>query len=558
MEHFLNKFKSSISDIPLPEKFTFPFYYEPHPLAELAANELKSYLTEQTELEHNFGLDETQQGLIIGKMFGVLVVMNAQNEIGYLQAFSGKLGGKNHHQGFVPPVFDMLTEDGFFRIEERNLTQLNELIEQLEQEPQLVELQKQLNEVKKTFEDQIAHTKFKIKQNKAERKTERVRIYSEYKESKLEAQLENLRKQSIREQYYLKELNAEYKTAFQTISELLADKGNGIQMLKEERKQRSSKLQSQLFESYSFLNAFGESKNLRDIFIQTTDGQIPSGAGECAAPKLLQYAFQNGLKPIALGEFWWGTPPPSEVRVHGQFYPACRGKCEPILGHMLEGMEVDPNPMLDNPAANKDLTIIYEDDTILLINKPAEFLSVPGRRISDSVYSRIKQQYPSADGPLVVHRLDMSTSGLMIIAKTLKAYHHLQHQFIKRTVNKRYVALLNGMIEHDEGIIELPMRVDLDDRPRQVVCFEHGKHARTRWKKVSESENQTRVHFYPETGRTHQLRLHAAHQDGLNCPIKGDDLYGQKSDRLYLHAEEIEFTHPTTKKRCSYFVAAPF
>ncbi len=558
MEHFLNKFKSSISEIPLPEKFTFPFYYEPHPLAELAANELKSYLTEQTELEHNFGLDETQQGLIIGKMFGVLVVMNEENEIGYLQAFSGKLGGKNHHQGFVPPVFDMLTEDGFFRTEEKKLTQLNELIEQMEQDPQLVELQKQLNEVKKTFEDKIAHTKFKIKQNKAERKTEREQIYSEYKESELEAQLENLRKQSIREQYYLKELNAEYKTAFQTISELLADKENGIQMLKEERKQRSSKLQSQLFESYSFLNAFGESKNLRDIFIQTTDGQIPSGAGECAAPKLLQYAFQNGLKPIALGEFWWGTPPPSEVRVHGQFYPACRGKCEPILGHMLEGMEVDPNPMLDNPAANKELTIIYEDDTILLINKPAEFLSVPGRRISDSVYTRIKQQYPSADGPLVVHRLDMSTSGLMIIAKTLKAYHHLQHQFIKRTVNKRYVALLNGMIEHDEGIIELPMRVDLDDRPRQVVCFEHGKHARTRWKKVSESENQTRVHFYPETGRTHQLRLHAAHQDGLNCPIKGDDLYGQKSDRLYLHAEEIEFTHPTTKKRCSYFVAAPF
>ena len=558
MEYFLNKFKSSISEIPLPEKFTFPFYYEPHPLAELAANELKSYLTDQTELEHNFGLDETQQGLIIGKMFGVLVVMNEENEIGYLQAFSGKLGGKNHHQGFVPPVFDMLTEDGFFRTEEKKLTQLNELIEQMEQDPQLVELQKQLNEVKKTFEDKIAHTKFKIKQNKAERKTERVRIYSEYKESELEAQLENLRKQSIREQYYLKELNAEYKTAFQTISELLADKENGIQMLKEERKQRSSKLQSQLFESYSFLNAFGESKNLRDIFIQTTDGQIPSGAGECAAPKLLQYAFQNGLKPIALGEFWWGTPPPSEVRVHGQFYPACRGKCEPILGHMLEGMEVDPNPMLDNPAANKELTIIYEDDTILLINKPAEFLSVPGRRISDSVYTRIKQQYPSADGPLVVHRLDMSTSGLMIIAKTLKAYHHLQHQFIKRTVNKRYVALLNGMIEHDEGIIELPMRVDLDDRPRQVVCFEHGKHARTRWKKVSESENQTRVHFYPETGRTHQLRLHAAHQDGLNCPIKGDDLYGQKSDRLYLHAEEIEFTHPTTKKRCSYFVAAPF
>jgi len=555
--HFL-KFKSSISGISLPEKFTFPFYYDPHPLGLMAAEELKEYLREQNEFEHNFGLDKNQTGLVIGKMFGVLIVQNTDNELGYLAAFSGKLANRNHHDRFVPPVFDMLKEDGFFRMEERNLTQLNNTIEALEGATDYLQLKEEIQHIEASYTSRISNSKSEIKDNKAARKSEREQLIQLFHGSELEMKLEELRKQSIREQYYLKELHAEFRIEVFKMTEKLALHEDRINALKEERKNRSAKLQEQLFESYSFLNQKGETRSLRSIFSQTTDGRTPSGAGECAAPKLLQYAFQHQLKPIALAEFWWGTPPPSEVRVHGHFYPACRGKCEPILGHMLQGLDVDPNPMLDNPAANKELSFIYEDDEIILVNKPAEFLSVPGRRISDSVYTRIKQSHPEAEGPLIVHRLDMSTSGLMIIAKTLKAYHHLQRQFIQRTVKKRYVALLDGIVQNKEGVIDLPMRVDLDDRPRQVICFEHGKPALTHWKKISENANQTRIHFFPETGRTHQLRLHAAHKDGLNCPIYGDDLYGQKSDRLYLHAEQIEFTHPGTKKRCSFEVAAPF
>jgi tRNA pseudouridine32 synthase/23S rRNA pseudouridine746 synthase len=558
MTSFFHSFKTDVKGFAFPERFTFPFYYEPHPLAELAAKELQSFLEDQTELNHNFGLDKLQNGLVIGKMFGVLVATNDRNEVGYLQAFSGKLGGKNHHSGFVPPVFDMLEEDGFFRTEERNLTALNETIEKLEQDPDYIDLKKTLLELTHSHQQEIEQTKAEIKKNKSNRKSEREHILQLSDHSEQEKLLEELRKQSIREQYFLKELTQRFKSTLTGINEKLEGKEREINRLKDERRTRSSNLQDRLFDSYSFLNKQGESKSLLKIFSQTADGKTPSGAGECAAPKLLQFAFNHGLKPIALAEFWWGAPPPSEVRVHGQFYPACRGKCEPILGHMLEGMDVDPNPMLDNPAENKELTIIYEDDAILLINKPAEFLSVPGRRITDSVYTRIKQAYPSAEGPLIVHRLDMSTSGIMILAKTLKAYHHLQRQFIQRTIKKRYVALLDGNIANEEGIVELPMRVDLDNRPRQVICFEHGKPALTRWKKINESSNQTRVHFFPETGRTHQLRLHAAHKDGLNCAILGDDLYGKKGERLHLHAEEIEFMHPTTKKRCSFQCAAPF
>jgi tRNA pseudouridine32 synthase/23S rRNA pseudouridine746 synthase len=259
-----------------------------------------------------------------------------------------------------------------------------------------------------------------------------------------------------------------------------------------------------------------------------------------------------------MAEFWWGASPVSEVRKHKQFYPACKGKCEPILNHMLIGLNVDDNPMLINPAENKDLPIVYEDDSIIIVNKPAEFLSVPGKNISDSVYTRIKAKYPEATGPLIVHRLDMSTSGILILAKTLEAYHHLQKQFLKRQVKKRYVALLNGVIEEKNGTIELPLRVDLDDRPRQIVCFEHGKHAKTEFEVIEINENQTKVYFYPITGRTHQLRVHASHKNGLNTPIKGDDLYGTKDTRLHLHAESITFRHPKSKEIITFQVKEEF
>jgi tRNA pseudouridine32 synthase / 23S rRNA pseudouridine746 synthase len=259
-----------------------------------------------------------------------------------------------------------------------------------------------------------------------------------------------------------------------------------------------------------------------------------------------------------MAEFWWGVSPKSEIRKHGQFYPACRGKCEPILAHMLDGLDVEKNPMLTNHAEGKEIEIIYEDDSILVINKPAEFLSVPGKNVEDSVLARIKNKLPEATGPLIVHRLDMSTSGLILIAKNKEVHKDLQNQFIERTVKKQYVALLEGIVSKDEGLIDLPLRVDLDNRPYQIVCYEYGKSAQTKWKVIERLNDQTKVNFYPITGRTHQLRVHAAHKFGLNTPIVGDDLYGSREKRLYLHAESIEFIHPVSKKTLKVQVEPDF
>lgn len=321
-----------------------------------------------------------------------------------------------------------------------------------------------------------------------------------------------------------------------------------IDDLKNIRKEKSHALQLWLFSNYNFLNAKNETKSLLDIFNGARKLQPPAGAGECCAPKLFQYAYKNNLKPIVFAEFWWGQSPKSEIRKHGQFYPSCWGKCKPILEHMLQGLEVDENPFLINPSKGKDLPILYEDSHIVVVNKPAGLLSVPGIHVSDSVYERIKMRYPQATGPLIVHRLDMSTSGIMILAKTKEAHKYLQMQFIKRRVEKTYLALLEGEINKKEGVIDLPLRVNLDDRPRQLVCETYGKSAKTIYKVLSITNGTTRVKLIPITGRTHQLRVHTAHQNGLNAPIKGDDLYGNNLDRLYLHAFSLRFYHPITYK----------
>jgi tRNA pseudouridine32 synthase/23S rRNA pseudouridine746 synthase len=284
----------------------------------------------------------------------------------------------------------------------------------------------------------------------------------------------------------------------------------------------------------------------------------PAGSGDCAAPKLLQYAFQHELTPVVMAEFWWGISPNSEIRKHKNFYPSCQSRCKPILKHMLKGVRMNENLLLKNLSVKQELKIIFEDDDIIIVNKPPEFLSVPGKEIKDSVYTRIKQQYPSATGPLIVHRLDMSTSGILVLTKTKEANRILQNQFIKRTIKKRYVALLSGKLSKKKGVITLPLRLDLDDRPRQLVDFKNGKTAKTNWNVITQNDTHTRVHFYPITGRTHQLRVHAAHKDGLNLPIIGDDLYGTKQDRLYLHADFIEFIHPSSQKKMSFTLPSNF
>jgi tRNA pseudouridine32 synthase/23S rRNA pseudouridine746 synthase len=327
--------------------------------------------------------------------------------------------------------------------------------------------------------------------------------------------------------------------------------------LENRRKETAAMLQKRLFEQYQFLNQQKEPKGLLTIF-NNPSKKIPKDAGDCSSPKLLQYAFQHNLTPIALAEFWWGISPNSAIRKHKYYYPACKSSCKPILTHMLQGIKMDENVMIKNLLKNKALEIVFEDDAILVVNKPAEFLSVPGKEIKDSVYTRIRKMYPNATGPLIVHRLDMSTSGILVLTKTKEANKELQSQFIKKTVKKRYVALLDGSLKEKDGTIQLPLRLDIDDRPRQLVDFTNGKPAETKWRVMEQKDNKTRVHFFPTTGRTHQLRVHAAHQDGLNMPIVGDDLYGKIQDRLHLHAEFIEFTHPTSKEKISFTVPVGF
>ncbi len=551
-------FQQATDNYSLPERFTFPFYYEPHSLCLLAAKELQQHLETQTEWQHNFGIVPDKEGLVIGKMFGVLVVQNNAGELGYLAAFSGKLANANHHDKFVPPVFDMLTDGSFFRVGEIVVNGMTTELQILEANPEYQQFKAVYDADKKLSISRLKEAREKLRIDKKERKERRQAAKSELSAAAYKVLDHELSQASIKAHFYWKDLNKYWKQRLIENEAKFAELAAPINALKEARKAKSNGLQKQLFEQYTFLNATGETKSLLDIFAPTPRKTPPAGAGECAAPKLLHYAFLHQLKPIAMAEFWWGQSPKSEVRRHGHFYPACRGKCEPILGHMLQGLSVDENPMLTNPAEGKKMEIIYEDAPLLVVHKPAEFLSVPGKNIQDSVYQRIKDKYPKATGPLIVHRLDMSTSGLMLIAKSEKTHKYIQYQFINRFVKKRYVALLDGIIEADEGVIELPLRVDLDNRPQQLVCYEHGKKATTKWKVIERKNGKTRIHFFPITGRTHQLRVHAAHPLGLNTPIIGDDLYGVKGERLHLHAEWIEFRHPLTKETICFEVAADF
>lgn len=529
----LHRFTTSITDIPLPERFTYPFCYTPHPLCILAAKEVQSYLTRQTAWK-----DELRQG----KMFGVLIVQTEHGETGYLAAFSGILSGKNLHPFFVPPVYDLLQPQGFFKIEEENISSINRNIRQLENDKAYAALSAELARTIQSAENILATAKAQLKEAKTAREQRR-------KEKELNAQEEaELIRESQFQKAEYKRLERSWKARITTLQTQTEDWERRISALKSERKTRSAALQQKLFEQFGMLNYRGEVKNLCEIFGQTVHKTPPAGAGECAAPKLLQQAYLHGWKPIAMAEFWWGDSPKTEIRHHGHYYPACKGKCEPILQHMLQGLQVEENPMLKRmQVPSQNLEIVYEDPWLSVINKPAGMLSVPGKEDAVSVYSLMREQYPEADGPLTVHRLDMATSGLMLIAKTKRVHQNLQAQFKNRLVRKRYVALLEGIVPKDKGTVDLPLCLNPLDRPRQMVHTEHGKPAITDYQVLERLDGKrTRIAFYPRTGRTHQLRIHAAHPLGLHCPIIGDELYGEKADRLYLHAEYLEFTHPIT------------
>ncbi|MBX2907496.1 MAG: RNA pseudouridine synthase [Taibaiella sp.] len=538
-----------------PERFTFPFHYEPHALARIAATELQEYLSQQTDFDYDFGLSGNVGVESVGKMFGVLVVSDADGRMGYLSAFSGKLGDSNYHIGFVPPVFDRLAADGFFKPEEAVIDIINEQIEALLVSSEYIEAKQRLAEVTIKSQAEIAAMRQQHKENKENRRLQR-----EASEAKGEHDVvlhAQLFRESNYDQHMLKVLKAEWKKVVDEAEETLGMLGGKLETLKQERKDRSAALQDRLFEQYSFLNLAGERQTLQDIFSKTVFGKPPAGAGECATPKLLQYAFANGYRPLAMAEFWWGASPVSEIRKHKHFYPACNGKCKPILAHMLAGMAIDDNPLVQSVSESVGIEVLYEDEWLTVVNKPAGLRSVPGVGVVDSVYSRLKDRWDGAEA-YIVHRLDMGTSGLLVVARTPEVHKHLQKQFLDRVVKKRYTALLSKRIDDTAGEIRLPLRPDPLNRPAQLVCFKSGKKSVTLWKAIEQNEETTRVHFWPLTGRTHQLRMHAAHELGLNAPIVGDDLYGTAAERLCLHAASLSFIHPVSGKELSFELEETF
>eukprot|EP01029_Cantina_marsupialis_P030261 TRINITY_DN810_c0_g1_i5.p2 TRINITY_DN810_c0_g1~~TRINITY_DN810_c0_g1_i5.p2 ORF type:complete len:539 (-),score=59.47 TRINITY_DN810_c0_g1_i5:3034-4650(-) len=537
--HCLITFNQTLPNKELPESFTNPFDYSPHPLCIQAAKQLQAEL----------GAPNPDSK---GKMYGVLIVKNKIGDLGFLAAYSGNDQPQATQIPFVPQVFEITNPEGFFRKGEAELNKINRAIDNEENSPLLKQLLKELDDENEKANDAVKAAKREMAEAKKERQAKREEASNHPNQENI---LNQLIKESQREKSNFNKLKKECKQRIEIIQLKLDAYHLQISELKKARKTQSAQLQKQIFDSYLFLNGKGQEKSASAIFKETDAKVPPAGAGDCCAPKLLQYAFQNQLQPLAMAEFWWGPSPKKEIRKHAYYYPACKSKCEPILGHMLQGIAIEKQDQEDRKPTIK---VLYEDDAIAVINKPAGLLSVPGKEEQESVYSQAKTLYPNSDDPLIVHRLDMATSGILLLAKTKSAHESLQKQFLNKSIQKRYVAILDGIITEDSGTIDLPLRVDLDDRPRQLVCFEHGKPALTKWKVVERTPSQTKVYFYPISGRTHQLRVHAAHTLGLNTPIVGDPLYGLKADRLMLHAEEITFVHPSTQKKITFRSSAAF
>ena len=576
--------------IPSPRQFTYPFCYDVDPLAEAASLELQRYIADAD-------LMSTEKGC--GKMFGVLVVEYEDEEgalqRGFLAAYSGLLGGRNDWPYFVPPVFDAQQPDGHFKRTEREISAINREIAAIEHDAEYLQSVEQHEQTKKRLQDEVDAFKDEVDAAKARRDARR---------KSGEPLSEEEHAEMIRESQFMKaELRRRRKAMEQANSTLHIPHSTFLKSLQRKRKQMSDELQRWLFAAYRMLNAKGEERDLIDIFREYTHAMPPAGAGDCCAPKLLQYAYLHHLRPVCMAEFWWGESPASEIRHHLHYYPACRSKCLPILTHMLKGLDVAPNPLAQK-RHTAEPRVLYADEYIMVVDKPAGMLSVPGKaesvrsEFSDSANISV-EEYFANNSKLktqnskflkAAHRLDMDTSGLLVLARTEQAYVELQRQFASRETVKRYEAVLSGVPTQNSKLktqnssaqpsgcleaISLPLIADINDRPRQRVDMEHGKPALTLYnivevravdantavayttKKVD--KRRTLVHLYPKTGRTHQLRVHCAHPLGLACPILGDPLYGiERADRMYLHAAELTFRHPVTSETMHFLSPSGF
>ena len=536
-----------------PRRMNNPFYYEPHPLALQAVDEVVAFLKGDkaqrflpAKVAESFVHDISK-----GKMFGVLVVERRMengddSETGYLAGYSGQIGGRADWEGFVPAVFDYLQPDGYFKRHEAEIVGVSEVIRSLENSDEYSLARRHLDDVRQQGEREIADYKAMMLHSKNERNLRRKALWEAVDQAEAE---EEMIRESQFQKAELRRIKKRWSAETALAEEEVRRVDERLTSLRQRRRTMSDMLQRWLFSRFMMLNAYGERRSLLEIWKNELP---PAGAGECCEPRLLQYAFSKGWHPLCMAMFWWGESPKEEVRHHLHFYPACNSKCKPVMGWMLRGLDVESNQLEDEK--HQKLTIIYEDDSICVVNKPARMLAVRGKSNRESVQSMMQERYPDAENPLIVHRLDMATSGLMVIAKSMEAYRCLQQQFAKREVRKRYVAVLSHEENGKKGKITLPLRPDLNDRPRQIVDFVHGKKAETTYEMV----DNCHVNLYPHTGRTHQLRVHCAHADGLNNPIKGDELYGKRADRLYLHAEELSFLHPMTHERVTFHAPCPF
>lgn len=524
----------------LPEKLGDPFSYLP---SDAVLDAFKDFLT------HLDSDDALKTELQKGKMIGVLVVKNSNGEIGYLLSFSGQLFGKNEHPGFVPPVFDILTPDSYYISGEKEISGINKEIKNLEEVLKLESAMVNKNPIVIECETRFAEYQEFTKQQKILRDSLRPTATAE--------EIQKMNNESSTQKNQLKRLKQEVEKAKLAANIPVDQLKNQIDNLKKQREEKSRNLQRRIFRDFRFHNTKGDEKTLLDIF--SDEVMPPSGAGECAAPRLLEYAYRNDYQPISMSEFWIGDSPSGRVRHSGTYYHACRSKCLPIMNFMLEGVDLEKNK-LDFDYENEEIKTLYRDDDILVISKPSGLLSVRGKECQTSVETWAESICRDYSGPKIVHRLDQDTSGIMVIALNINAYHHLQKQFENHSIKKKYVALTEKIPSIKEQTIILPLAPDITNRPMQMISREYGLYAETYYKVVNEKERKAMIDVYPRTGRTHQIRVHLSCKEGADAPIVGDRLYGSKSIvcRLMLHAEKITFEHPSTKKEMTFEDKAPF
>lgn len=524
--------------VSIPETFTDPFRYRPHPLVVHAAESLMRRIKCSPELSEIFAE---------GKMMGVLAVAYGSDygHIGYLAGFSGIAGGKSTLEGFVPPIYDLTAPDGYFKVHEAEISAVNTEISRLSSSAELKDLRHMMEEFQMQKESEISDQKARM----AELKAMRDAIRSEGIDT---AKDEELTRQSQFEKAQLRRLKAHWDEKILSVKTQMDEIESRITEMKRMRKTMSDQLQEWIFNQYRVHNSNGEELSILDIF--KAEGLVPpGGTGECAAPKLLEYAYRNGMKPLAMGEFWYGLSPDTAVRTEGHFYPSCTSKCGPLLGYMTQGLDIRKDD-----AVHGSPEIIFEDEDIITAHKPSGMPSVPGLNGITSLQEWIidKTGCSSIES---VHRLDMDTYGLMIFAKKPQAGSHIRKQFEDHTVRKTYRAILFpscslAVKKGDSGIISLPLGPDYDERPRQKADHHQGKEAVTEYH-VDDilQDGRIIVTYHPHTGRTHQLRVHSAHHLGMGSPIMGDLLYGgADAPHLCLHATEIQFTHPGTGQQVTF------